>query len=213
MTTWWAPGDDNLLLIAAFPLALGAIFGGASFAGAEWKAGTVTSVLTWEPRRGRVFVARLVAAFVLATVIGFVLTALFLLAALPAVLVNGTAAGADADWWISLAAAVGRISVLVGLTAALAAGLATLARGTTFALGATFAWMAIVEPLVREWKPSAGRHLIGENLSIALTWAQLDTANFTRSPVMASLVTAGYCGVVVLASAVLSLRRDIAGSS
>jgi hypothetical protein len=213
MINWTQPAGDNLLLVAAFPLALGAVFGGASFAGAEWKAGTITTVLTWEPRRGRVLAARMTAAFVLAAVIAFALTTLFLAAALPAVLTHGSTAGVDGEWWIALGATVARLALLSAVAAVLAVALAMIGRGTTFALAAVFAWMAVVEPLLRGWKPSIGRHLIGENLSIALTWAQLESEDFTRAPAVASLVTVAYCSLIVLASAVLFLRRDVTGAS
>src|SRR3954462_1687121 len=40
MADWWVSGhDDGILLIAGLPLLLGAVFGGASVVGAEWRAG------------------------------------------------------------------------------------------------------------------------------------------------------------------------------
>src|SRR4051794_28990401 len=74
MADWWASGhEDGILLIAGLPLLLGGVFGGASVVGAEWRAGTVTTVLTWEPRRLRLHVARVAACTALATLIAFVL--------------------------------------------------------------------------------------------------------------------------------------------
>ena len=52
--------------------------------------------------------------------------------------------------------------------------LATLGRGSTFALGAVFAWMAFGENLVRGVKPLLQHLLVGENLAITLTGAQLE---------------------------------------
>src|SRR5688572_3667085 len=74
MASWWtAGGADGILIIAALPLLLGGVLGGASVIGAEWRAGTVTTALTWEPRRLRLHVARLTSVFVLATAISFAL--------------------------------------------------------------------------------------------------------------------------------------------
>ena len=214
MADWWvAGGGDGILMIAGLPLLLGALFGGASVVGAEWRAGTVTTVLTWEPRRLRLHVARTAACCILAFVISFALQALFLAAILPAVLANGTTAGTDAEWWGALLAAMGRLALLTGAAAALAASLATLGRNTAFALTAVFAWLAVGENLVRGLKPSLQPLLLGDNLSIVLTWAQLESADFTRSPAIAALVIVAYCGVIVVASAVLFLRRDASGSS
>ncbi len=52
MTDWWDAGtNDGFLAIGTFLLLMGGLFGGATVAGAEWRAGTVTTLLTWEPRR------------------------------------------------------------------------------------------------------------------------------------------------------------------
>ena len=213
MADWWVDGGgDGILMIAGLPLMLGALFGGASVVGAEWRAGTVTTVLTWEPRRLRLHAARTGACFILATVISFALQALFLGATLPAVLAHGTTAGTDAEWWGALLAAMGRLALLTGAAAALAASLATLGRSTAFALSAVFAWLAIGENLVRGLKPSLQPLLLGDNLSIVLTWAQLRSADFTRSEVLAVATVLGYVGVVVALAAASFVRRDIAGA-
>src|SRR5262245_20979575 len=79
MASWWSSsGDDSLLLTAAMFLVVGAAICGASVAGAEWKAGTITTVLTWEPARLRLHAARTASAAILAFVIGFALEAVFL---------------------------------------------------------------------------------------------------------------------------------------
>lgn len=214
MVNWWlSGGGDGILMIAALPLLLGGVFGGASVVGAEWRAGTVTTALTWEPRRLRLHAARMLSTLVLATLIAFVLEALFLLAALPAVLAHGSTAGVDGGWWIALVAAMARIALLTGVAAVLAGSLATIGRGTTFALGGIFAWMAVVENIVRAWKPALQPHLIGDNLSIVLTWAQLGGADFTRSTTVAAGATVAYCGVVAAVSAASFARRDVVGAT
>ena len=213
MTDWWlAGGGDSILMIAALPLLLGAVFGGATVVGAEWRAGTVTTVLTWEPRRLRLHLARTGACFVLATLIGFVLEALFLAATVPAVLAHGTTAGTDAAWWGALLAAMLRLALITGAAATLAASLATVGRSTAFALTAVFAWLAVGEGLVRGLKPSLQPLLLGDNLSIVLTWAQLEAADFTRSEVLAVGTVLAYVGVAAALGAVSFVRRDIAGA-
>ena len=65
-------------------------------------------MLTWEPRRVRLNLARTAACGILAFVIAIVLQVIFLASFLPAVLANGTTAGADADWWVALTLAIAR---------------------------------------------------------------------------------------------------------
>ncbi|MDQ3210522.1 MAG: hypothetical protein M3Q20_04970 [Actinomycetota bacterium] len=213
MVDWWVSGGgDGILMIAGLPLLLGGVFGGASVVGAEWRAGTVTTALTWEPRRLRLHVARMTSAFLLAAVIAFALEGLFLVATLPAVLTHGSTAGTDSGWWIGLLGAMARIAVTTGVAAVLAASLATLGRGTTFALGATFAWLAVIENLVRGWKPGLQTHLIGDNLAIVITWAQLDGAAFTRDAPVAAVAIVAYCGSIAVAAAASFVRRDVVGA-
>ena len=50
MTDWWVSGSaEGILSIGFFFLLVGGLFGGATVAGAEWRFGTITTVLTWEP--------------------------------------------------------------------------------------------------------------------------------------------------------------------
>ena len=76
-------GEDSFLLTAALFLVVGAAICGASVAGAEWKAGTITTVLTWEPSRRRLHAARTASAAILAFAIGFALEVVFLAACRP----------------------------------------------------------------------------------------------------------------------------------
>lgn len=214
MADWWTTGGgDGILMVAALPLLLGGVFGGASVLGAEWRAGTVTTALTWEPRRLRLHVMRLASAFALATVIAFALEVLFLLAALPAAIAHGSTAGTDGEWWFALIAAMVRVALMTGVAAVLGGSLATLGRGTTFALAAVFGWLAIVENLVRGLKPALEPHLLGENISIVLTWAQLNDVTFTRDVSVAVAAIVVYCGVIAAACAATFARRDVVGAA
>jgi hypothetical protein len=213
MTDWWVSGGaDGMLALGFFFLLLGGLFGGATVAGAEWRFGTITTVLTWEPRRLHLHSARTASAGILAFVISFLLQILFLASFLPAVLVNGAAEGADTAWWLDLAMAMTRISILTSLSAMLAVSLATLGRNTAFALIAGFAWMAVIENLVRAVAPSTQPWLWGENLGIVFTWAQLEGESFTRAPGLALATISVYVGVIAVAAAATFRRRDVAAT-
>lgn len=214
MADWWVVGTgDGILVVGMVPLLIGGLFGGATVAGAEWRAGTVSTLLTWEPRRWRVHGARLATVFVLATAIGLALEVLFLSATLPAILVNGSTAGVNGAWWLELVTAAGRIAALTGAAAVIGASLATIGRGTTFAVAGAFAWLSVGENLVRGLKPSMQHLLLGENLATVLTWAPLDGVDVARSEVGALATVAIYVVVLVAAAAITFTRRDIAGPS
>ena len=75
--------SDGAVLIGSIFLLLGGVPSrGAAVAGGEWRAGTITTVLTWEPRRVRLNLARTAACGILAFVVGVVLQVVFL-ASLP----------------------------------------------------------------------------------------------------------------------------------
>jgi hypothetical protein len=214
LTDWWTTGGgDNAVTIAATFLLLGGFFAGAAVAGAEWRAGTITTVLTWEPRRVRLNLTRTAACGILAFVIATALQVIFLAAFLPAVFANGTTAGADADWWMSLSLAIARVSLLTSIAAMLAVALATLGRNTAFALAVVFAWMAVIEGLVRGLRPGWAQYLWGENLATSLSWAQIKNAEFSRGPLLALLTIGLYTVLMVVAATITFQRRDIAGSS
>lgn len=214
MTDWWiADANEGFLAIAMFFLFLGAFFGGATVVGGEWRAGTVTTVLTWEPRRLRLHGARTLSAATLAFIISFALQVLFLASFLPAVFLNGTAEGADASFWTALMVVMMRTSVLSAGAAVLAIALATVGRNTAFALITMFTWLIVIEGLIRGLKPSLSRWLWAENIGTVMTWAQLETSDVARGPVMASATLFVYCATIAGLAAVSFQRRDIVAAT
>lgn len=214
MANWWKPGTaDGSLLISFLFLIFGGIIGGATVAGAEWRSGTITSVLTWEPRRVRLHLTRTAACGILAAVIGFALQVLFLAASLPSVFANGSTDGIAASWWGSLLLAMTRASLVTALGAMVAVALATLGRNTAFALVAAFAWVGVIEGLIRGLKPGLAQYLWAENVATVVPWVQMEDVQFVRSPVVALTTLMVYATAFIAVSAAAFARRDIAGAS
>jgi ABC-type transport system involved in multi-copper enzyme maturation permease subunit len=179
---------------------------GASAIGAEWHAGTVTTELTWEPRRPRLFAAKGVA---LATVVFLGVLALqALLGAGLAVTaaLRGTTEGADAGWLGATIAVALRSGVLAVVGAAVGFSLAFVARNTAAALGAGFAYAAIVEPLLRAWRPGWTRWLFFDNVSFFVTGEDLSFPPLGRSAAEAGLVLLLY-SLLALGAALMAFRR------
>src|SRR6266568_420469 len=74
---------------------------GASYIGAEWRTGMMATLLTWEPRRVRVMVAKVIAAVFVTFVVVMVLQALLVGALYPAAAYRGSTAGTSAAFWRS----------------------------------------------------------------------------------------------------------------
>ena len=170
----------------------------------------MTTLLTWEPRRVRVLVARLTAVLLAAAVIALVLLVVFTLALLPALLAHGSTAGADAAWWRGLVGGVARSAVLTGLAATLGASLAMIGRNTAVALGVAFVYLNVLEGVLRAWKPWVGRWLVSENAAIFLSDGRASGLSFTRSTMTATLTVVVYVAAVAGVATLLFRRRDIA---
>ena len=208
----WVPGGDSLLGVAAIFLIIGAVVGGASMIGAEWRAGTFTTLLTWEPNRVRVGVAKLVACGLVAFAVAVVLQALWCAAFLPAALGPGTTDGVDAAWLRSLGGAMLRIGALVGFTATFMASIALIGRNTAASLGVAFGYVMVFENIVHAWKPWATRFLLGPNGAVFTTGAKLDTEEFTRSTATAGLTLLGYVLAISVLAIAMFRRRDLAST-
>lgn len=211
LTDLWAldTAEDSILQVTAVFLAIGALIGGATFIGGEWRWGTITTLLTWEPRRARVFLAKAFAAIVLTFLIGVVLQALVGLSVLPAAFWRGTTAGTDSEWFRGVAGAVLRVAGLASGAAVLGYAVASVGRNTAAALGVAFAYVSVFEALVRGLKPGWQRWLIGENGATFLTGRQLQGADFQRTVLEAGVILAAYLAAIVAAGAIIFSRRDV----
>jgi len=203
------PGEDSILGVSAFFLVIGAALGGASMIGAEWRAGTFVTLLTWEPRRRRVAVAKLLACGVVAAAIALVLQVLFFAAFLPAALGPGNTDYVDAAWLRSLAGGGLRVAGMTALVAVFMASVAMIGRSTAAALGFAFAYLMFFENLVRAWKPWCGRYLLGENGALFITGDAVDGLPFTRSATAAALALVTYATLMAAVAVVSFWRRDL----
>jgi len=211
--------DIALGLAVLFIALLGIL--GASFAGAEWHAGTVAAQLTWEPRRIRLLTGKIIAtaafafmAFLAAEIVLFGVVA-------PAGFFRGTAAGMTSSWFHGVVGILLRAAVVAALAAGAAHALASLARNTAAAVGAAFVYGAVLEPLVRQLRPGWQHWLFADNVATFVAGhapAQLAAEargvargfvvhlpSVTRAGV---LVSAYVLGLVVI-SLVVFRRRDV----
>lgn len=215
VASWWRQDlPDGVPIVVSLFLFVGAAIAGASVAGAEWRANTVTTMLTWEPRRLRVLGARLAAAVIVAFVVAVLLQALFILAAVPSVIAHGSTSTPGGGWWWSLTLALLRMAALTAMIAVMAEALAMLGRNTAFALVALFGWIAVVESVVRGLRPGWARWLWGENLATVVPWRAMGGDEvFYRGPLTALLTLCTYAGLIAVAAAVAFHRRDIGASA
>lgn len=214
---WSRNRSDPVLLVTAVYLAIGGFVGGASMVGADWRAGTMTTLLTWEPRRVRLALARFAAVASCAFLIGLALQVVLVLGLLPSMLAHGTTDGADLSWFLSLVGFLLRGEMLVAMAAVLGAAIAMVGRNTGAALSAFPAYLIIGEFIVRQWKSWLIPWLISKNANIFLRGFNPDESygiqifDYPRGRTLAAATaTLVVYTVVVVAVAVATFRsRDV----
>ena len=179
---------------------------GASLVGAEFASRGVTTMLTWEPRRGRVFAAKSLA--VLLSMAGLALAVLVLtaLAMWPALAAHGAPLRPDDPTLWSLAGTIGRGVALTTIAAGIGFAIATIGRNTAVALGAGFAYIIVFENIlgsaVERWR----RWLVLGNV-VVLVSGQEDGGDVTGRTVIGAAAFLALVGVVLLAVAAGTFRR------
>jgi ABC-2 type transport system permease protein len=204
----------NVFQGVSAPLTILGIALAASFMGAEWSAGTMTTLLTWEPRRVRIFVAKLVAAAIFTFVSAILLQIVLGLALLPSALAHGSAAGANAHWFWSAAGTATRGAIVAVLGAAIGLAIASMARNTTAAVLGAFFYLFVLENLIQGLKPLWSGWLFSENAGIFILGpkAANNSGNGVivgHSSLQALLVMCTYAAIITVAAVALFLRRDV----
>ena len=198
----------NTLQGTTVPFVLASWLLGSSFIGAEWRAGTMTTLLTWEPRRFRVLLAKVLAVASTAAVMLFVLQV-----ALAAMLLPGAyrrwPARIDAAWLHSVGGFLGRGAALAAMAAVIGFAIGSVGRNTAFGLGVGFVYLAILEGgLLGHLFPATRRWLLVGN-SIVFVSGRPDPEVVGRSTIGAGLVIAVYAVVAFLIAAAVFRARDV----
>ena len=215
----FTPGDqlelaelsDYLLLSAFVVIVIGLVIG-ASMVGASWQAGTVTTILTWEPRRIRWLLTRL-----LVTAVGVFVLCLVLLGLLSAALALGAAVrgstATPAGWLGDTIATMLRIAAVASATAVIGAAVATIGRNTAAALGAVFVYLAVLESLVRGFRPLLSRFMLGDGAAVLISGNEQQVSDgltvITLTTQHAATVVALYVVVLVVVAMVMLRTRDV----
>lgn len=210
-------GEVGWLAIPGLLLFLGALVVGASMIGADWQTGTFPTLLTWETRRTRLFVIKLLAAFVLATVVAAFLLVVFSAVLYPTAAIKGSTAGMTGEWWRGVGLAIGRTSVVAGLGALTGMGIAMLGRRTSLAIGLLALYLIVLENLIRGFRPQWQGWLLGNAITVAIAWRKeryyfADTETIVLHPGRAFAVLGLYALVAVALAAVTFARRDVSAS-
>jgi ABC-2 type transport system permease protein len=215
---------DNTVLATSVYLFILVVGIAATAVGADYRAGTMGTLLTWEPRRVRVAVARLLAIAIVSVALYLVVTGVFIAGWALGAELRGSTAGLGPDFWTDLAAVVGRSAVGVVVLALLTAGLAFVTRSTVGAVIVWFGYLIGVEAVlaqrVQELQPgiliaNLAAFLQGEDVMTSRVESVGPTGIFRVERLLAQpgpgLVRALLITIVVATLGVLAFRRRDVG--
>lgn len=202
-------GLPDIISGASILLILGAMLVGASLVGAEWHAGTMTTLLAWEPRRGRVLAAKTIAAAVVTFVLALVLLAMLAGVLTLVAATRGVTAGLPNGFWGDVVAGVLRASAGASFASALGLAIAMLGRNTAASVGIGFAYFGVVEQLIRGLRPSWQPALLGENMAIFVSGTSSRLFETLRTPSTAAIVVACYTAGLLAVAALAFRARDV----
>ena len=198
--------------ISSITSILGLVIGASSVA-ASWQTGTISTILTWEPRRLRWLAARILvlAAGVLvmtSLIVAFLSAGIALAATL-----RGSTVEVDGAWWTDALATSLRVSVAAAISAIIGGAVAAIGRHTAAALGVVFVWTAVLEGLMRGLRPLWTPWLLGDNLVTFLNWRTAEygfpNGSYVLSPGRAIFVILCYTAVVLAIGLIFVRIRDV----
>jgi ABC-type transport system involved in multi-copper enzyme maturation permease subunit len=211
---------DVIQHTGTFTVLLGVVLG-ASLMGADWGAGTMTTLLTWEPRRIRVLLTRaLVAAIVIAS-LTLVLQAFLVGGFRLAVALRGTNLGSPTGLLGDAIQTVLRVSAMSVALGLVAMAVATIGRSTVAAVGVLFGYLVLFEGVIAGFRPSIQDRLLVRAAGVVISQQPIyDTSRenfgalaYKQPPLLgiyeAWIVAAVYV-VVLMVLALLAFRtRDV----
>ena len=204
----------TLLPIMAFVI-------GASYIGADVKTGMLEQILTWEPRRLRLLVARSIAGFTGAAMLAMAL-AVFLVALLWGLAAaTGTTDGTSGEFWGNVAMAVVRTGAAAGLFLLFGLGITVLVNNSVGAIvGFVIYWFIVENFLLGAFLPKVAVYLPITNADSFASGSDVERIEgsvFGDFEIVshhgfqtAGVILAAWTIASVAASSVVFTRRDIA---
>jgi ABC-type transport system involved in multi-copper enzyme maturation permease subunit len=182
---------------------------GASSVGASWQTGTITTILTWETRRIRVALSRGLVVGVGVFVLALALLSFLSLVVTIAAGVRGSTT--TPPGWLGEVVGIGvRVSIVAACASLIGGAVATIGRNTAAALGGVFVYLAVLEGVLRGFRPASARYLLGDNI---VTFVVGDPMNPYRdivlTPGRAGVVIGAYVALLVVAGLVMFRVRDV----
>jgi ABC-type transport system involved in multi-copper enzyme maturation permease subunit len=200
---------ETILAGTSVPLIILAVVIGATSIGAEWQKDTLTTMLTWEPRRLRLIIVKMLACAVVTAFLYFVLQLLLGLALWPSAVWRGTTEGVDAAWFVSVGGVLSRGAAVTVFAAVIAFSIATVGRNTSAALGVAALYITVIEGLVRGLRPRLINWLVADNAAVFITGEEISMPFLDRTVVESGLLLLIYTLILAVIAMVFFKARDV----
>jgi ABC-2 type transport system permease protein len=183
---------------------------GASLVGAEFASRGMTTLLTWENRRWRVFLTKAFAAVAATSLLAVVVMALVALAMWPSLAFHGAPLRPNDPSLVSLAGIAARGVGLTAVASAVGFAIATVGRSTAAALGAGFAYVIVLENILGSFIARWRRWLLLGNVIVFISGENNGGDIPGRTVIGAGLFLAAVAGTLLVAAASTFHTRDLA---
>jgi ABC-2 type transport system permease protein len=197
--------------ISSITSILGLIIGASLVAG-SWQTGTISTIFTWEPRRLRWFGARIAVVGSGVFAITFIILAFLSAALAVAAALRGSTEITD-GWWRDVTTTSLRIAVIAAVAAVIGGAVAAVGRHTSAALGVVFVYTAVVEGLLRAFRPLWSPWLLGDNIVSFVSWQTtefgVESGSYVLSPGRAVFVILAYTAIVLAFGFTFVRIRDV----
>jgi hypothetical protein len=119
----------------------------------------------------------------------------------------------EPGWFGDLLATMLRISAVSAAVALIGSAVATIGRNTAAALGAVIVYLALLESLVRGFRPLLSRFMLGDSAAILIAGQPLEVSDGQTSIVLtlghAGTVLAIYAALLVAVGLIMLRARDV----
>jgi ABC-2 type transport system permease protein len=200
----------GILQATTGPLVVVAWLIGASSIGADWQSRTMATILTWEPRRPRVLLAKAAASALVACAFAVAAGMLLSAALLPSAYLHGTTAGTGGSFGRSLAGVALRGTAMVAIASTLGFAVSSIGRNTAAALGIGFGYFVVFENVVGGFLEDYRRWLLLGNAIVLVSGENEGGDVFGRTVLEAGVYLAAVALVLLASATLLFRRRDVA---
>jgi ABC-type transport system involved in multi-copper enzyme maturation permease subunit len=211
---------ENLFAPVAFVIPLMAFVIGASYFGADVKTGVIEQILTWEPRRARLLIARVISSVIGVAILSAALAVFFVVLMYGLAALTGTTDGITSELWTNLFQAVLRFGLAGGLFSAFGFGITVITNNSLASIVGFVVYFFIIDGIIGAFLKRVSPYTPVTNTSAFASGTDVERIEGSvfveevqtvsvHGYITAGIIVLAYVVVTLLIGSVLFQRRDI----